>query len=142
VREHARLPARRVDVVDAMSWSGYLLAAAIGVSLSVAELVARYRAETGETWELARSRTAALYVLLNSGVAIGALAIARSLDWTFGLDRGIGLFVAEQSVVSAFIGMAFLRSAILVIPAGPVVIDIGPRVILPFSLGKKGHQLN
>jgi hypothetical protein len=65
--------------------AAWILAAALGTSVGVAELVTRYRDQPSA---LPRAVSFWVYILLNAGASLLAYSIIRTFNWTFSLENG------------------------------------------------------
>ena len=104
------------DIVD------YAGVAAIGTAVGAGEIVARY---TDAPLAALMSREGGGYLLLNTIAAVIALALVRSLEWSFG--DPVRLW---QVVVSGLGAMTVLRSSVVAVERGGEKIEVGPAALM------------
>jgi hypothetical protein len=104
----------------------YVAVVGIGALVGIGELVARYRDAPAR----ALGNLAALvYVVLNSGAAAGALALAATFDWTFGASEPQAIRWTRV-LVAGFGAMALFRSALFTVRVGKQDVGVGPSTFL------------
>jgi hypothetical protein len=103
-----------------------VLVAGLGSTVGIAELLTRYRADPKR---LLRTGSAWLYVALNAGSAVGALALILAFGWDFGVNDPDALR-ATQVLVAGFGAIALFRSSLFTSRIGGVDVGIGPITIL------------
>jgi hypothetical protein len=96
--------------------------AAIGAAVGAGEIVARY---TDAPLAALMSREGGGYLLLNAIAAAIALALVRSLEWSFG--EPVRLW---QVVVSGLGAMTVLRSSVVAVERGGEKIEVGPAALM------------
>lgn len=116
-----------------MIWQ-IVVAGALGCSVGVTELGARYR---DDPVAALRTLPGLMYVTINGAAAVAALVIVKAFGWTFGLPRGASeLQVQVIQVLVAGIGSAALfRSSLFTVRQGDQEIGIGPSALLTGLLG-------
>ena len=103
------------------------------------ELVARYR----DAPERALATTAAwLYVVINVGASLSALALIEAFDWRFGLDDATAQLRWTRVLVAGFGSMALFRSALFVVRVGTEDVGVGPSSLLGALLRATDRQVD
>lgn len=102
-----------------------LIVAVSAGAVGLAELVSRYRSDP--RYMLRRSTAAWLYIALNAGAGLVALALIRAFDWTFGQDEHVELW---QALVAGFGAIAFFRSSLFITKIGNTEVSVGPSLVL------------
>ena len=108
----------------------YVIAAALGATVGLAELVSRYR---DEPFQAVKSFPGWCYIGLNAAASAGALLLIIVFNVDFSLT-GDNLIYAR--VLAAGIGsMALFRSAVFLHRVGDQDVEIGPASLLKILLG-------
>jgi len=109
--------------VDILSASlDYLIVAVIGGSVGAVEIVQRLR---DSPLEALRTRPAYLYILVNAGAALLALALLRLYGWELGVS-GDERARWTQVIAAGLSAIALLRTTITSVRANGEVIPSGP----------------
>ena len=110
----------------------YLIVAAIGGLVGIAELITRYRDAPGAAlW----SMSAGIYVGLNAMASVAALGAINVFGWTFGIDPSNAAAVRwTQVFVAGFGSMVLFRSSLFVVRVGSSDIAVGPGGFLQIFL--------
>jgi hypothetical protein len=119
-----------------------LAAGALGGGVGLSELISRYRDAPGRSL---RSSAAALYVLLNVGAAVGALALVRAFGWDFRLDGQTGTDAAAavaRVLVAGFGALALFRSSFFRVRLGEQEVGIGPSALLDALLSAADRSVD
>jgi hypothetical protein len=104
----------------------YLAVAVLGALVGAAELVSRYRdAPARAVYNL----PAAIYIALNLGASIAALAIIHVYGWTFGVNGPAAQRWAQVGIAGTS-AMALFRTSLFTLRAGDHDIGIGPSTFL------------
>jgi len=104
----------------------YLAVAVLGALVGAAELVSRYRdAPARAVYNL----PAAIYIALNVGASIAALAIIHVYGWTFGVNGAAAQRWAQVGIAGTS-AMALFRTSLFTLRAGDHDIGIGPNTFL------------
>lgn len=109
---------------------GTLAALVIGVSVGIAELVARYK---DEPLKAITSWPAIVYVLINGAASVAAFVLILRFGWKFGISdpSTIG---ATRVLVAGFGAMALFRSSLFTVRVGSSDVAIGPSSFLAIIL--------
>lgn len=103
---------------------------ALGLVVGTAELFSRYR---DDPVRALASLPGIFYVALNAGAAVLALALVRTLGWTFGASgtaTGEDAVRWTQVLVAGFGAMALFRSSLLTVRVGDQDVAVGPSSLL------------
>lgn len=103
----------------------YEVAALMGASVGVAELLSRYR--DAPSFVLL-SGPGIIYVTINAGASLGAMGLILAFGWRFGTTGAPS--DATQVLTAGFGAMALFRSSLLTIKAGDDDVGIGPSSVL------------
>jgi hypothetical protein len=112
----------------------WLAVASIGALVGIGELVARYRDAPSKaliTWP------SLIYLSLNAGASLVALALIHTFGWTFGLSESSSGAELRwiQVLVAGFGAIALFRSSLFVLPVGDQEVGVGPSSFLQVVLG-------
>jgi hypothetical protein len=112
----------------------YVVVGLLGAAVAIGELVSRYR---DEPMRALMTGSALVYVALNAGASLAALAIVRAFDWKFGVagssaDANVRW---TQALVAGFGAIALFRSSLFVLRVGDQDVGIGPSTFLQNVLG-------
>jgi hypothetical protein len=111
----------------------YVVVALLGVSVAVGELVTRYRDAPSQSL---RSGPAGLYMALNAGASLAALALVHVFGWNFGVSSSNPEAVRWTQVLAAGFGaMTLFRSSLFIAKVGGQDFGIGPGGVLQSLLG-------
>src|SRR3982750_2744912 len=119
------MPNPSADVAD------YLIVVAIGASVGIGELVARYR---DDPTRALGSFPALIYVVLNAAAAAGALALVQAFGWKFGAADGSSELRWTRVLVAGFGAMALFRSSLFTARVGNQDVGVGPSTFLQVVL--------
>jgi hypothetical protein len=115
-------------VVQPSTSLDFVLVALLGGLLSVSELMSRYR---DEPIRAVSNPPAILYVVINVGAAVAALAAARLFGWSFGVDPANAEQLRWTQVVVAGLGaMALFRSSLVNVRVSGQDVGVGPGTLL------------
>lgn len=118
-----------------MQW---IIVAALGGLVGVAELVSRYRDAPGSVF---KTLSAVIYLAINGAAALLALYVVEAMDWQFGGDTE-----SQQQLfkilVAGFGAMAFLRSSFFTLKIGEADVAVGPSAILTALLGTADRNID
>jgi hypothetical protein len=103
----------------------YAAALLLGMAVGLAELVSRYRDAPRQALY---SWAAVLYLLVNGGASVGALALIRAYGWTFGAAAGSASWT--QVLVAGVGAMALFRTSLFTVRAGDKDVGVGPGTFL------------
>jgi hypothetical protein len=103
----------------------FAAAALLGILVSLAELVSRYR---DAPHAALYTRPALLYLVLNGAASGLALALIRVFDWKFGAGADTVRWV--QLLVAGVGAMALFRASLFTVRAGDRDIAVGPATFL------------
>lgn len=112
----------------------YVVAGLIGSGVAIGELVSRYR---DAPFRAILTPPAWIYIALNAGASLAALAIARAFNWKFGVE-GTSADAAvrwTQTLVAGFGAMALFRSSLFIVRIGDQDVGMGPSAFLTNVLG-------
>jgi hypothetical protein len=105
----------------------YFGVAVLGALFGLGELVSRYRDEPRRAAMVLPSY---LYLAINAGIAISALALMRGFGWDVSVGGGTASSAhLAQVLVAGLGGMAFLRTSLFTARIGGHDVGIGPSVI-------------
>lgn len=110
-----------------ISWLDYVAVAFLGALVGGAELVSRYRdapARALYNWP------AVIYIALNVGASLAALALIQVYDWKFGITSGGAALSWARVGVAGTGAMALFRTSLFTIHAGDRDIGVGPSTFL------------
>jgi len=112
----------------------YVVAGVIGAGVAIGELVSRYR---DAPVRAVFTFPAAVYIGVNAGASLAALAITRAFDWKFGvsgtsMDRDVRW---TQALVAGFGAIALFRSSFFIVRVGDQDVGMGPSTFLTNILG-------
>ncbi|MEJ7792224.1 MAG: hypothetical protein WKF65_09675 [Gaiellaceae bacterium] len=112
----------------------YLVVGLLGAIVASGELVSRYR---DEPVRALLTGSAAVYVALNAGASLAALAIVRAFDFKLGLDGASSDADVRwtQTLVAGFGAIALFRSSLFIVRVGDQDVGIGPSTFLQNALG-------
>jgi hypothetical protein len=107
----------------------YVAVALLGAGVAIGELVSRYR--DAPMRALATSG-ALLYIVVNAGASLGALALIRAFGWQFGVagtpaDASVRW---TQTLIAGFGALAFFRSSLFIVHIDDKDIGMGPSAFL------------
>ncbi len=105
-------------------------AGTIGAAVGATELLTRYR---DAPVRALRTLPATLYVLLNVGAAVGALALLVAFGWEFGFGDDQGTEAAAgvaRALVAGFGALGVFRSSFFRIRLGEQEVGVGPSALL------------
>jgi hypothetical protein len=111
-----------------MTWF-YVLVGVLGTAVAVGELVSRYR---DAPMRALATFPALIYIAINAGASLGALALIRAFDWKFGVN-GTSSDAAvrwTQTLIAGFGALAFFRSSLFIVHVGDQDIGMGPSAFL------------
>ena len=111
-----------------MTWF-YVLVGALGAAVAIGELVSHYR---DAPMRALATFPALLYIGINAGASLGALALIRAFDWKFGMNGTSSDADVRwtQTLVAGFGALAFFRSSLFIANIGGQDIGIGPSAFL------------
>jgi hypothetical protein len=111
-----------------MAW-WYVLVAVLGGTVAIGELVSRYR---DAPVRAVLTPSALMYLAINAGASVGALALARAFDWHFGADGSADSNAVRitQALVAGFGAIALFRSSLFVVRVGNKDVGMGPSAFL------------
>ena len=111
-----------------MGWY-YLLVGLFGACVAIGELVSRYR---DEPVRALLTPSAVLYVALNAGASLAALALIRAFGWTFGVTGTSDDAAVRwtQTLVAGFGALALFRSSLFTVRVGDKDVGVGPSAFL------------
>ncbi len=108
-----------------MIWD-WVIAGLLGALVGLGGIISRYR---DEPFYVLRTLPALFYMLLNAGVSVFALYLARVFQWDFGMSGSEPVRWAQ--VLGAGTGaMILIRSSFLTVHNGSENIQIGPNSLL------------
>jgi hypothetical protein len=114
------------SAIPSIDWTtAFLLGGAVGIG----ELLTRYR--DAPTRALI-SGAGGVYVLVNAGASVGALALARTFGW-FAPVTGVPPEASDfwtQVLTAGFGSMAVLRSSLFVVKSGGEDVAVGPSALM------------
>jgi len=105
---------------------GWVAVAALGAAVGLAELVTRYRDQPSA---LPGSVSFWIYLLMNAGASVGALALIRLFSWDFGIADAPAR-AATQVLIAGLAAMALFRSSLFNLRIGEEDVAIGPNALL------------
>ena len=103
----------------------------LGLGVGAGELISRYRDAPSRAILTA---PAVVYMLVNAGAALAALALVRQFGWTFGASPTGNQIALTQILVAGFGAMALFRSALFVVRIGNQDVGVGPNSFLQILL--------
>lgn len=110
-----------------MTISYYLIAALIGLTVGISELISRYRDEPHSAlW----SAAAAIYIGINGGASVAALYFIEVYRWSFGVTASPDGVSLVQVLAAGFGAMALFRSAFFTVRMGNDDVPVGPSTVL------------
>jgi hypothetical protein len=105
-----------------------LLVVALGTGVGLTEILTRYR---DQPWRVAGSPPALAYLAVNALAALGALALIRGLNWTFGVGQDAASQLRwTQVLVAGFGSAALFRTALFTVRQGNQEFSVGPSTLL------------
>jgi hypothetical protein len=104
----------------------YLVAAALGALVGLAELASRYRDRPAV---LVSVPSAWFYALLNAAASVTALFLVISFGWTFGTANPDARTVLRV-IVASLTALAILRSSLFTVRVGDADVAVGPSTVL------------
>jgi hypothetical protein len=112
-----------------MAWWYYLAVALLGSLVAIGELVSRYRDAPARALA---TPGALLYIFVNAGASLAALAVIRAFGWQFGVsgDASDASVLWTQMLVAGFGALAFFRSSLFIVHINDKDIGIGPSAFL------------
>ena len=119
----------------------WVVVALLGGLVGGGELVSRYRdAPTGAL----RTKASALYIGINVAASVGALALANTFGWNFGLSpsAGEGEILWTRVLVGGIGAMALFRTSLFLVRAGEQDIGIGPISFLSIFLNAADREVD
>jgi hypothetical protein len=108
-----------------------VLTGLLGLGVGAGELISRYRDAPSRAIFTA---PAVVYMLVNAGAALVALALIREFGWTFGASPEGNQIALTQILVAGFGAMALFRSALFVVRVGNQDVGVGPNSFLQILL--------
>jgi hypothetical protein len=110
-----------------VSLVSYIVVVLVGALVGAIELATRYRDRPSA---LVKLPSAWLYVLVNAGASAGALLLAHTFAWNFGISSNIKVIATVQVLACGFGAMIIFRSSVAMIKVGDQDAAIGPNVVL------------
>lgn len=107
----------------------YVLVALLGSAVAIGELVSRYRDAPVRATITA---SALVYIALNAGASVAALALIRAFDWKFGLGDATSAEAVDwtQALIAGFGALALFRSSLFLVRVGDQDVGMGPSAFL------------
>lgn len=124
-----------------MDWLAFVVAAALGALVGGGELVSRYRASP---WTVVQRPPGVLYLALNSGASLAALAATRGFAWNFGFDpvSEADALLWTQVVVAGTGALALFRSSLFTVRVGDDDVAVGPITFLQVILSALDREVD
>jgi hypothetical protein len=112
----------------------YLVVGLIGGGVAVGELVSRYR---DAPLRAVLTPAAGLYIALNIGASLAALAVIRAFNWKFGVEGTSADTDVRwtQALVAGFGALALFRTSLFIAKVGDQEVGMGPSAFLTSVLG-------
>lgn len=104
-------------------WYEWLVTAAVGAVIGIAEIFSRYRDEPDDAL---LTLPALGYLAVNAGASVAALIVVRLLNWTFGIVADPGVVAWAQVFIAGFSAMAVLRTTIWKVRVNDEDVAVGP----------------
>jgi hypothetical protein len=109
----------------------YVIVGVIGGLVGTGELISRYRdAPTAALLTV----PAAIYVGVNAGASLSALALIHVFGWDFGQPAGSDTARWVQVLVAGFGAIALFRSSLFLVRVGDADVGVGPSSFLQILL--------
>lgn len=126
---------------DWASCGWLVLAAALGASIGVSELLSRYR---DAPFDVLRSPPGLSYLAVNALASVIALLLAWSFNWRFGVDASAAAWEVSlvQLLATGLGAMAVFRSSLFNIQAGDTQVAVGPNSVLQVILSVLDREVD
>ena len=106
-------------------WFDWVAAGLLGALVGIGGIVSRYRDNPSS---VLKTLAGIMYILLNLGVSVAALGLARAFGWTFGATEQA--VRATQVLVAGIGGTVLIRASFFTVKVGDEEVQIGPNSLL------------
>ena len=119
--------------------TNFIFCGAIGAILGTVELLGRYR---DDPWRAIKTRSAALYIIVNILAAILAYHLIRVFDVRFGISDNAAKLVNLRIMLAGLGAMAFFRTSLFTVRVADTDVAVGPGMILQVLLNVTDRTLD